>query len=340
MMVYIVAGLAFIALAGVGLALTGGEGDAARKRAKAISQGGGMSGRARGVKVMDEATRRRQRTQEMLDTLRKQDQERRRSITPRDLKSKLAQAGLSISPQVFLIVSLVTGAGAGLAVYLSGFEGLTVQGIELKNRYVLSGLAFFAGTFGLPRFAVNFLIKGRQKKITNQFADGLDIIVRGVKSGLPLNECIRIIAKESSEPLRSEVAILADNLSMGAGLDRALSQFYKRIPLQEVNFFCIVLLIQSKAGGNLSEALGNLSGVIRARKLMREKVSALSAEAKASAMIIGCLPFAVGVMVYMTTPDYIMQLFITETGHMILALAGGLMFTGVMTMRKMINFDM
>jgi tight adherence protein B len=127
---------------------------------------------------------------------------------------------------------------------------------------------------------------------------------------------------------------------MGAGLDRALNQFYKRVPLQEVNFFCIVLMIQSKAGGNLSEALGNLSGVIRSRKMMREKVKALSSEAKASAMIIGSLPFAVGVMVYLTTPDYIMELFRKETGHVILAMATGLMFTGIMTMRKMINFDM
>ena len=127
---------------------------------------------------------------------------------------------------------------------------------------------------------------------------------------------------------------------MGAGLERSANSFYKRIPLQEVNFFVIVLLIQAKAGGNLSEALGNLSTVIRARKMMREKVKALSSEAKASAGIIGSLPFAVGIMVFLTTPDYIMQLFTTETGHVILAMAAGMMGMGIMVMRKMINFDM
>ena len=107
-----------------------------------------------------------------------------------------------------------------------------------------------------------------------------------------------------------------------------------------VNFFSIVLMIQSKAGGNLSEALGNLSAVIRSRKMMREKVNALSSEAKASSFIIGSLPFAVGFMVFLTTPDYIMELFLTETGHVILALAAAMMGLGITVMRNMINFDM
>ncbi len=340
MMIYVIAGLAFFAIAGLGLVLTGGEGEAAKKRAKAIGQGTSTAGKTRGGKVLDEGARRRAKTQEMLTQLRNQDKERRRALTPKDMGSKLAQAGLSMPPVVFYIISLMVGVLLGGAIYMSGFEGLEISGISFKNRYVLSGAAFFAGAFGLPQVFVGFLTKGRHKKMVNQFADALDIIVRGVKTGLPLNECIRIIAKESPDPLRAEVAVLADNLQMGAGLDRALNAFYKRVPLQEVNFFCIVLLIQAKAGGNLSEALGNLSGVIRARKMMREKVSALSSEAKASAMIIGSLPFAVGFMVYMTTPEYIMELFRKETGHVILAIAIGMMGTGIMTMRKMINFDM
>ena len=194
--------------------------------------------------------------------------------------------------------------------------------------------------FGFPRFMVNMLTTRRNKKMINQFADALDIIVRGVKSGLPLNECVRIIAKESPEPLRAEFAILADNLAMGAGMERSLNSFYKRVPLQEVNFFVIVLLIQSKAGGNLSEALNNLSNVIRSRKMMREKVKAMSSEAKASAMIIGSLPFVVGFLVYLTTPAYIMLLFTEEAGHLFIAIGVVLMTLGVLTMRKMINFDM
>ena len=338
LMIYAVAGLAFVALAGIGLAFTSGEGDAAKKRARAIGAGA-SAGKVRG-KVQDENSKRRAKTEAMLDNLRKQDKERRRSIAPRDVASKIAQAGLELPVTAFWIGSLVLGVLCAFLIYLSGADGLVISGISFKSKPVLIAGAFLAGALGLPRFILGFLTKGRYKKMINQFADALDIIVRGVRSGLPLNECIRIIAKESPEPLRKEFISLADNLAMGAGLERSLNSFYKRVPLQEVNFFVIVLLIQGKAGGNLSEALGNLSTVIRARKMMREKVKALSSEAKASAMIIGSLPFAVGVMVFLTTPDYIMQLFITETGHVVLAMAAGMMGMGIMVMKKMINFDM
>ena len=220
------------------------------------------------------------------------------------------------------------------------FDGLVISGISFKSRPALVGGAFFVGAFGLPRVLLGFLTNGRNKKMINQFADALDIIVRGVKSGLPLNESVRIISRESPEPLRTEFAMLSDNLAMGAGLERSLGTFYKRVPLQEVNFFMIVLMIQSKAGGNLSEALGNLSSVIRARKMMREKVKAMSSEAKASAMIIGALPFVVGFLVYLTTPAYIMQLFTTDTGHLFLTIGAVMMSMGIFVMRKMINFDL
>ena len=334
-----VAVLAFLAIAGIGLAFAGGDREAARKRARAIGAGATVTGKGRHAKVMDESAKRRAKTQEMLETLRKQGQARRKNNSAQTVKSKLIQAGLEVPMSAFWLFSLLLGATCAGLVYLSGFEGITVAGISLKSRPLLTLGAFVGGGIGLPRFLLGFMIKSRHKKMINQFADALDIIVRGVKSGLPLNECIRIISKESPEPLRSEFASLADNLAMGAGTDRALNMFYKRVPLQEVNFFVIVLLIQAKAGGNLSEALGNLSSVIRSRKMMREKIKAMSSEAKASAMIIGSLPFAVGLLVFLTTPDYILELFRTETGHVILVMGSGLMFTGIMTMKKMINFD-
>ena len=335
-----VAVLAFLAIAGIGMAFSGGEKEATRKRARAIAAGATMSGKGRNAKVMDDAAKRRAKTQEMLDTMRKQGEARRKTNATQTIKSKLVQAGLEIPISTFWVFSFLLGAVSAGLLYLSGFDGLTVSGMALRSRPLLVLGAFIGGGVGLPRFLLGVMIKGRHKKMINQFADALDVIVRGVKSGLPLNECIRIIAKESPEPLRSEFATLADNLAMGAGTDRALNMFYKRVPLQEVNFFVIVLLIQSKAGGNLSEALGNLSSVIRSRKMMREKIKAMSSEAKASAMIIGSLPFAVGLLVFLTTPDYIMELFRTETGHVILAGGSLLMGTGIMTMKKMINFDM
>ena len=114
---------------------------------------------------------------------------------------------------------------------------------------------------------------------------------------------------------------------------------FTSIPLPEVNFFAIVIAIQSQAGGNLSEALGNLSRVLRERRKMREKVGALSMEAKASAVIIGALPFIVTLLVYLTSPEYIMVLFTDPRGHIILGISGVWMSIGIFVMRNMINFD-
>lgn len=339
MMIYGIAGLAFIAVVGIGLAFAGGgDQQAARKRAKAVGQGTRATGGGR--KAAEENTQRRKETQRMLTKLREDDAQRKKSLVPQDIKAKIEQAGLDFSPTVFWIGSGVLGIVFALLAFISGAEGLVAFGMELKSRPVVIVAAGLAGAFGLPRWLLGFLAKGRAAKLTNQFADGIDIIVRGVKSGLPLTECLRIIARESPAPLGPEFASLTDNLSMGTELERSLQTLYRRVPLPEINFFVIVLSIQSKAGGNLSEALGNLSGVIRQRRMMREKVKALSSEAKASAMIIGCLPFAVGTMVFLSTPDYIMELFTTETGHFILFLGACLMGTGITVMRKMINFDM
>ncbi len=340
LIIIFVAVLAFAAIAGIGFTFTAGRDDAAKKRAREIGAGRVPQVSKAAGKAQDDTVKRRAKTQEMLDNLRKQDKERRKITAAQDIGSKLTQAGLELPITMFWVISVITGVVCAAAVWMSGADGLVISGISFKSRPILCAAAFFAGTFGLPQFVLNTMIKGRHKKMINQFADALDVIVRGVKTGLPLNECIRIIAKESPEPLRKEFLTFADNLSMGTGLERALAQLYKRMPLQEVNFFAIVLTIQSKAGGNLSEALGNLSTVIRSRKMMREKVKALSSEAKASAFIIGSLPFAVGVMVFMTTPDYIMELFLTETGHVILAMAAGMMGGGIAVMRNMINFDM
>src|SRR5262249_41999074 len=163
------------------------------------------------------------------------------------------------------------------------FVGLLIKG------WIAFLAAFFVGLFGIPRWLLSSMVGGRQKKFGNQLADAIDVIVRGVKSGLPLNQCLRIIAGESPEPLRTEFQMLCDSQAMGVPLDVGMQRLYDRMPLPEVNFFSIVLIIQQKTGGNLSESLGNLSAVLRARKLMKEKVKSLSSEATSSAMIIGSL---------------------------------------------------
>ena len=336
-LIFIVVGvLAFLAVAGAGIALTGGGGDAANKRVRQMKEGTAKKNRIN----PDSNTQRRRQTQQMLKKLRQQDEARRKSIVPQDIKAKLRQAGLEFPPEAFWMFSAVLGIGFALITFMSGAEGPPpIAGFEIKSRPAMIFAAAVAGFLGVPRWLLGMLTKRRYKKLTAQFADAIDIIVRGVKSGLPLTECLRIIARESPAPLGAEFKTLTDNIQMGTTVERALQNFYKRVPLPEVNFFVIVLTIQAKSGGNLSEALGNLSKVIRERKMMREKIKAMSSEAKASAGIIATLPFAVGVMVFLTTPAYIMELFIKPTGHMILFMGAALMFTGVTVMKRMISFD-
>lgn len=244
------------------------------------------------------------------------------------IAARIDQAGLTMPEQTFWIASAVLGVVAALVV-------LVVLGQPL---HFALGAGIVAG-LGIPRWVLSFLVGARQKKFTSEFANAIDVIVRGVKSGLPLSECLKIIAREAPEPLSGEFRRLCDSTSMGVPLDQGLAKMFERMPLPEVSFFSIVLAIQLKAGGNLSEALNNLSVVLRSRKLMREKINALSSEAKASAAIIGALPICVCVMVYVTSPDYMKLLFTDPTGHMGLLVGSSMMITGILVMRKMINFD-
>ncbi|MAK59800.1 MAG: pilus assembly protein [Ponticaulis sp.] len=335
MQTLMIAGLAFVAIAGLGFVFAGGnESAGASKRAKQLAATGRIDG-----KTADPNASRKRQTQDMLKSLREGEQKKKKSLVPQDISSRMKQAGLSASPATFWMISAILGASIGGAAFIMAPASVTESFLGEGARVIIGAFAGFAGFLGLPRWVLGFMIKRRHTKVTNQFADALDIIVRGVKSGLPLNECLRIIAVESPDPLRSEFKIITDGLSMGQSIPQALDKFYRRVPLQEVNFFNIVLGIQAQTGGNLSEALGNLSAVIRSRKMLREKIKALSSEAKASAMIIGCLPVAVMVLVYITTPAYIMELFYKPIGNLILLIGVGLMGLGIYVMRRMINFD-
>lgn len=319
----IAAVLAFVAVGGVGYALASGDNsNVAAKRVKAVAGGARMTDRRK--QAADMATlKRKQLTQEALKELsnnEKQSRKRRFSV-----KGQMEQAGLKLSPTVFWIAAAVLGA-------LLAIAGFLIKGP------LGAAAGFFVGFLGLPRWVLGFLVAGRKKKFSNQLADALDVIVRGVKSGLPLNQCLRIIAQESPDPLKTEFQALCDSQAMGVPLEQGLQRMYERMPLPEVNFFAIVLSIQQKTGGNLSESLGNLSTVLRARKMMAEKVKALSSEAKASAMIIGSLPLIVMTMVYFTRPDYIMILFTHPTGNLILLGAAVMMSLGIFIMHKMVNF--
>jgi tight adherence protein B len=243
------------------------------------------------------------------------------------LRVKLIRAGLSIKPRTYYIISVATGLVGGFVVLITG------------SSLLVSLLVAFACGFGLPRWFVARSAKRRQAKFLVEFANAIDIIVRGVKSGLPLNDCLQIIATEAPEPVKSEFIDLIEQQKVGVPLARAFERMHDRMPLQEVNFFAIVIAIQSQTGGNLAEALSNLAQVLRDRYRLQAKVRAFSAEAKASALIIGSLPPCVMGIVYFTTPTYIDLLFTEKLGNVMLMVSATWMLIGVLVMRKMINFD-
>jgi tight adherence protein B len=273
-----------------------------------------------------EMTKRRKSVQDSLKELEKKQEEvnKKRAAT---LKAKITQAGLGFTETQFYLGSLVLG--------LVTFGFTFVAGLPIL---MALGMAFVIGA-GLPRFFVNFTLKRRLKKFIEELPNALDVMVRSIKSGLPLNDALRLIAAESKEPVKTEFRRVVESQQMGFSVPDAIARMYLTVPLSEVSFFAIVIQIQAQAGGNLSEALGNLSRVIRDRKKMRAKVNALSMEAKASAAIIGALPFIVALLVYMTSPQYMMILFTDPRGHLIMGASAVWMSIGLFVMRNMINFD-
>lgn len=244
------------------------------------------------------------------------------------LSVRLTQAGLADwTEQRFYMVSAVLA--------LVFFAGAWFVGGGLLGA---TGLAFAAG-FGLPRWGLGFLKKRREKKFLAALPDAVDVIVRGIKAGLPLFESIKVVAADAPEPLRSEFLAIIETQAIGIPLGEACARLYERMPVPEANFFGIVVAIQQKSGGNLSEALGNLSKVLRDRKKMAEKIQAMSMEAKASAAIIGSLPPIVMILVYLSTPGYISLLWTNPTGQLMLVGCVIWMSIGIMVMKKMINFD-
>jgi tight adherence protein B len=257
----------------------------------------------------------------------KEFEERHKKNKSVPLSVRIKQSGLLWSKRQFFIIS--AGVGAVMALL-----GLFASG----NLLVALALGF-AGALGLPRWLLSFLKKRRENKFLDSFPDAVDIIVRGVKAGLPLLDCLKMITVEAPEPTKSEFRAIVETQAIGMPLGEAVGKLYENMPVPEANFFGIVIFIQQRSGGNLSEALGNLSRVLRDRKKMKAKIQAMSMEAKASAAIIGALPLCVMTLVYVTSPGYISLLWTEPLGRVMLAASAVWMSMGVMVMKKMINFD-
>jgi tight adherence protein B len=242
------------------------------------------------------------------------------------LEQRIAHAGLRWTRNRFVFVSAVSGVALGLALF------------SITANMAVAWLGLFAGSLGLPRWALGYLKKRRIDKFIEELPNAMDVIVRGVRAGLPLGDCLRVIAAESQEPVRSEFRAIIEAQTLGLPLGDSVAKLYERVPVAESNFFAIVIGIQEKTGGNLAEAIGNLSKVVRDRKRMKGKIVAMSMEAKASGVIIASLPFAVSGLTYIASPNYIELLWTTNTGKVALAASAFWMIVGIFVMRKMIAF--
>ncbi|WP_430910113.1 type II secretion system F family protein [Methylobacterium sp. sgz302541] len=315
----VAAGLVALAAGAVGyvfvLPLLSGE-RRAQQRLKNVSASVSAAA-TRGVTV--------NRREQVAKTLSELDAKTKSAKVPLDLK--IARAGLSWTPKTYYMVS------AGLGVLLA-----LITLMMTGSPFVALGGAF-VGAFGVPAWLLSFLRKRRIDKFIKELPTAVDVVVRGIRTGIPLGDCFRIVSREAEEPVRSEFRVMMETQALGLSLSDCVKRLAERVPVPEVNFFAIVINIQQQSGGNLSEALNNLSRILRDRRKMAGKIKAMSMEAKASGGIIAVLPFAVAGMTYITSPDYISLLWTTDVGKVALVGCAVWMGIGVFVMKKMIAFD-
>lgn len=291
--------------------------------ARAEKRQAAIAGGATRKRVVEEAGQRRRQVADALKEL----DDRQKANKRLTLEQKFQQAGVSWTRKTYWTISAGCGVGLGLLMLI------------LLKQPILALGGLFVGAFGIPAWLLKRWAKKRQKKFLEEFPNAIEAIVRGIKSGLPLNDCIRLIANEAKEPLKGEFRYIVEAQQMGVSIADSIMKIYDRIPLSEVNFFSIVIQIQAKSGGNLGEILLNLSKVIRDRKKLRDKVDAMSSEAKSSAAIIGALPAVVAGLTWLGSPDYIQLMWTTKAGMIGLGICVSIMAFGMFIMRKMINFD-
>ena len=294
-----------------------------RRIAAIVSPGGGIRSGGGGGERLG-ATTQRKAVQAKLKEL---EDSQKKSKRRRQVRQILLEAGLDISVRQFYMMSAISTLVAVGAYLIFGFA-----------TWGAVPVAIAAGLW-LPKQVVTFITGRRQKKFTLQFADAVDVIVRGIKSGLPVGECMNIIAHESPDPVGHEFRLFTESQRLGLELEDALERSIERMPTPEMKFFAIVMGIQKQTGGNLAETLSNLSRVLRDRKKMADKVRALSSEAKATAYIIGSLPFIMTGLLFLTSPEYIIELFVNDIGHIMIVGSIALMATGTFIMKQMIDFD-
>jgi tight adherence protein B len=289
-------------------------GEAARRSARS---GGGGGGR-------DNSSARRRQIQGKLKEL---EEQRKKVENKKTLQDLLLQANVKMTAKKFYIVSLVVGIVATLGYAAMGYPWYGMIPV------------FIVGTLGLPRWWLKRRAKKRQTLFTKNFANAVDVIVRGVQSGLPVNECLNMLAREAPEPINTEFHQIVEGIKIGQTLDEVLDRGLKRIPTTEYKFFAIVMAIQQQTGGNLAETLSGLSGVLRERKKMQDQIKSMTAEARTTAMIIGSLPFCMTLLMTLTSYEYISLLWQSTMGQWMIAGGVTLISMGTLIMNNMIKFE-
>jgi len=315
--------LAMVTVGAAGFALVpdafgGGRAD---KRRKALQ------GNVRVNRLEVDAARNRDERRKSVQQALKSQTDQLRAKKRVTLPQLLFQAGMTIKPAAFIRNSIIVGVV------------LTLVLILVQVPIFLAPVFGLAAGYLAPRWWVGRKRAKFQAMFLDELPNAVEAIVRGVKTGLPLNDSIRVVAKDAKEPVKSEFGRVLDQQSFGMSMTEAVTVLLDRVPLPEVNFFVVVITVQQQAGGNLSEALGNLAKVLRNRKKMKQKIKAMSSEAKASAGIIGSLPFVVGTLVSLTSPTYLAPLFFTTIGQIWLGIGVLMLSAGVFIMSKMVKFD-
>lgn len=243
------------------------------------------------------------------------------------LRLRLARAGMEVSLGVYVLISLLIGFVGFMLAKFGGLPG------------VVALLLGFICALLLPHIFVGMAYQRRKNKFIAYFPEAIDLMVRGVKAGLPITEAMKAAAEEVPDPVGTELTRITDGIRLGRKMDELLWETAHRLDLQEFKFFTIALSIQAETGGNLAESLNNLADVLRSRRQLKRKVKAMSSEAKASAYIIGSLPFIMTGLIYFTNPEYITTLFTDPRGQ--IAVGGALiwMTIGVGIMYKMVKFE-
>jgi tight adherence protein B len=266
--------------------------------------------------------RRRQSDQRPLDLL-----VRRLIPQPDLLRQRLRRTGRKISLGAYGVTCLVVAIIGGVGLYMAGISlSLAIPGGALVGLW-------------LPHLAVGWLSGRRALAFTVTFPEAIGLMVRAVKSGLPITESFQIVGNEIPAPVGIEFRQITDQIKLGQPLDKVMWDAATRVGIPEMKFLVVTLSIQRETGGNLAETLENLDNILRRRRQMKLKIKAMSSEARASAMIIGALPFLMMAILMLINPDYIMQLFTKPLGHTLLAVAGGMMGMGTFVMSRMVRFE-